>query len=161
MAKNPLLVTDKLGALMKCLSTMSTGSVYVGVPNVKAGRKDDGEMNNATLAYIHQNGSPAQNIPARPFMTNGMRDCQGAVAKELSGAVRAGVSGDERGKRQYLGRAGMTAQNAIRGALTEGEGFEPLADSTIASRQARGRTGTRPLIDTGQLRQSITYVIED
>jgi hypothetical protein len=30
---------------------------------------------------------------------------------------------------------------------------------TLERRRAKGRTGTKPLIDTGQLRNAITYVL--
>jgi hypothetical protein len=69
-----------------------------------------------------------------------------------------------------------TTQNAVRTKITDGP-FAPLADSTLRARARRGRKGAvaelksraqgnapnnanaKPLIDTGQLRKSITYVV--
>ena len=72
--------------------------------------------------------------------------------------------------------AGLVAQNGIKDIITAGN-FEPLALSTVRARAKRGSAGalaeiqsrdagnapnsenTRPLIDTGQLRNSISFVI--
>ena len=56
-------------------------------------------------------------------------------------------------------KAGLVAQAAIKNTLRSGEGFPPLADATLAARKRAGFTGTKPLIWTGQLLNSITYVI--
>jgi len=37
--------------------------------------------------------------------------------------------------------------------------FKKLADATLAARRRRGRTGTKPLQDTDQLLNSVTYVM--
>jgi hypothetical protein len=47
----------------------------------------------------------------------------------------------------------------VRAFITAGQGFAPLAAATLAARRRKGRTGTKPLIDTGQLRRAITYVL--
>ena len=60
-----------------------------------------------------------------------------------------------------LHRVGLTAQNSVRRVINAGVA-PPLAASTLRSRRTRKvakRTGTVALIDTGQLRNSITYVI--
>ena len=56
--------------------------------------------------------------------------------------------------------AGLIAQNSVRRTLTTAA-YRPLSERTLAERRARGRTGTKPLIDTGQYRNSITYVVRD
>ncbi|MDD1617199.1 MAG: hypothetical protein LUQ28_12105, partial [Methylococcaceae bacterium] len=59
-----------------------------------------------------------------------------------------------------LTKAGIVAQNSVKATITKGEGFEPLAESTIKARQRKGFKGTKPLIRTGQLRNSITYIVK-
>ena len=56
-------------------------------------------------------------------------------------------------------KAGLIAQNSVKATITAGEGFAPLAESTLAARKRRGVSRTKPLIDTGSLLNSITYVI--
>jgi hypothetical protein len=55
-------------------------------------------------------------------------------------------------------KAGLIAESSVRKKINEGP-FEPLAPKTLQERKRRGRTGEKPLIDTGQLRNSVTYVI--
>lgn len=115
-------------------------------------------MNNATLAYIHDNGSPAANIPARPFMRPGIESVKGRIATSLEKGALAVMHNESNGVEKALHIAGLTAQSAIRSKINQG--IEPaLAESTLAARRARGRQGTKPLIDTGQLRNSINYVV--
>jgi len=59
-----------------------------------------------------------------------------------------------------LTKAGIVAQNSVKAAITKGEGFAPLADATVKARQRKGFKGTKPLIRTGQLRNSITYIVK-
>jgi len=162
MALNPAkLVLNKLPALLAGLKNLHS-DVLVGVPNDTTGRKTvPGEkqaMNNATLAYIHDNGSPAANIPARPFMKPGVEEVHERIVKTLEKGAQAALHNNPEGVERALGIAGLTAQSSVRRVINAG--IEPgLADSTIAARKARGRTGTKPLIDTGQLRNSINYVV--
>lgn len=157
MAKNAAsLVKNNFGKLGKAFAELSNLELLVGVPKENDARKEEG-MNNATLAYIHDNGSPANNIPARPFMKPGIQAVRGKLNDKLKLAAKNAMTSAESADRQ-LHVAGLIAQSSIRNTINEG--IAPaLQDSTIAARKRRGRTGTKPLIDTGQLRNSITYVV--
>ena len=48
--------------------------------------------------------------------------------------------------------------SAVQAEITDGA-FAPLAERTIKGRLRRGRTGTKPLIDTGQYRRAFQYTI--
>jgi hypothetical protein len=37
--------------------------------------------------------------------------------------------------------------------------FEPLSERTLEARRARGRSGTKPLIDSAQLIQHVSFVV--
>ena len=106
----------------------------------------------------------AANIPARPFMRPGIMEVKDFIAKELEKGARGAMNGDAGAVDIALNRAGLKAQASIRGKINEGIAPE-LAPSTLAARRARrarrarGRTGTKPLVDTGQLRNSINYVV--
>ena len=139
--------------------------VLVGVPAEKTGRKavkgDPAEpMNNATLAYIHDNGSPAANIPARPFMRPGIMSVKANISIALEKGARGAIHGEASAVDKALNIAGMTAQSAIRGKINEGIAPE-LAESTIAARKAKGFQGEKPLIRTAQMRNSINYVVRE
>lgn len=152
---------DGLGDLLKNLKKLQKQEVLIGVPSDHTNRKDEDEvLNNASLAYIHEHGSPVNNLPARPFLGPGIKNAKDKIAKRLGKAAEFALSKDKERMTQQLGLAGLIAQNAARAKINSG--VEPaLAPSTIKARQARGRTGTVPLIDTGQLRNLIVYVVKD
>jgi len=118
-----------------------------------------GELNNAELLYIHTNGSPARGIPARPVLQPAVQ-AEGnrqAIAAELAAAARASLGGDKPGKFRSLKRAGLAGQNAARNWFTDPRNnWAPNAPSTI-----RRKKSDKPLIDTGALRASITYVVSE
>ena len=135
--------------------------VLVGVPSDKAQRKAEETnepMNNATIAYIQDNGSAAANIPARPFMQPGIEAVKSKIAVSLQHGARGALNGEQEAVEKGLNIAGLAAQASIRGKINEGIP-PPLSPRTIAARKSRGRTGVKPLVDTGQLRNAINYVV--
>lgn len=158
-----ILKRDGLPELLRNLKRLEMKTVLVGVPADESERKEvsQDEMNNATLLYIHEHGSPLNNIPARPSLDPGIKNGKDRIIKYFRKAAEDMlISGDQRKVDQSLHSAGMVAQNSIRAVINSGVPPE-LAESTLAARRRRGRTGTKPLIDTGQLRNSITYVLEE
>lgn len=156
-----ITVKDNFPALQKLLKQLPLKSVFVGVPANTSEAREGEPINNATIAYIQQNGSPANNIPARPFMTIGMDEAKLPATKQLESAAKKFFkSRDMTDIEQGLGKAGFVAENAIKRAINSN--IAPaLAPATIASRNRRGRTGTNTLVDTGALRNSIRYVIRE
>lgn len=159
------MTLDRVRAATDLIRSIGRGRVLVGIPAEDAARKpEEGEppspMNNATIGYIMENGSPAANIPERPFLIPGMQEAREDVADQLEGGARAILEGRETDANKILHRVGLVAQNAVRRKIDEGP-FAPLSPVTLSKRRKRGRTGTKPLIDTGQLRNAITYVVRD
>ena len=173
---------DNIKGLFKALSNLPRTDVLVGVPESKAERKPDEDdtsepINNAALAYIHNFGAPEASIPARPFMYPGIRAAKAKIINYLGQAGAAGLDGDLPRQLKALNAAGMTATSSIKNKINTGP-FEPLAIGTIRARAAKGRKGAqayveavkageeppadavKPLVDTGQLRNSITYIVE-
>lgn len=186
-------ILDKMPKLTEALSSLAREAVLVGVPREKADRKGDSEqgMNNATLAYIHDNGSPAQNISARPFMKPGIKNVQPTISIFFKQAAFAAAHGNATGVERALTKVGLTAQASIRNRI--GEGIPPpLKPGTILNRnrsrgtaskrksekdyaalvesgaqaagmsqaQMQSAAGIIPLVNTGQLRNSISYVLK-
>lgn len=182
---------DKTTDMLRCVEKLTLSDVLVGVPKGKAPRKgESAPINNATLAYIHEFGSPAHNIPARPFLYPGLKRVrQQAIAMMRQGAIdclRGTVNVNA-----LLSRVGILARNAVVDEITDPvPPFAPLQPATIRARLRRTAAGRRklrqikkrgvsltawaaeidpdsgsanihPLIDTGQLRASITYVVRE
>lgn len=165
-----------MAKVLQSIVDLSKKTVLVGVPEAKAQREDGEPVNNAALAYIHEFGSPANNIPPRPFLIPGIESAKSKIAAQLAEAGKAALNKDNSAVDKRLNAAGLAAQNSAKTKINSGD-FAPLSDSTVRARAARGRKGAiaelasrkagneannenaRPLIDSGQLRNSITYVI--
>jgi hypothetical protein len=153
-----VIIKDRMPQLLKAMSNLVKSEVLVGVPAESTERSDGEPINNATLLYIHENGAPKANIPARPSLVPGVRAVEDKVAERLKRAASATLAGNARAIDQQLHAAGLIAENSVKATINAG--IEPeLADSTLAARERRGRTGDVPLIDTGKLRNSITHVV--
>lgn len=149
------MITDALPDLLRRLAAVAQRDVLVGVPAGEA--RDDGPSN-AEIGYQNEFGSPANNIPARPHLLPGVAAVQDKVAAKLTRAADAAATGRPSDAERHLHAAGLLAQNSVRRTLAT-TAYRPLSERTLAERRARGRTGTKPLIDTGQYRRSITYVV--
>jgi len=157
MKSGAYVLTDNTAALKRAIAELTGTQVMVGIPATTAGRSK-GAIDNATLGYIHENGSPAANIPARPFLRPGVRNAQAKITQQLRKAGVAALAGNSSGMVRAMTSAGLVAQSSVRAKITDGP-FQALSASTLRARRRRGRTGTRPLIDTGQLRRAITFVL--
>lgn len=175
---------DRLKEVLQSISGLVQKQVLVGVPDSDPGRESgdmDREISNAAIGYIQENGSPANNIPARPHLVPGVADATDKVAPQLQKAVEAALDGDIDGAQRRLSSAGLIAQNSVRAKITNGP-FAPLSMLTLLARKHRKDGGTvtgktlgqldsfvgpvdltgvrsSPLIDTAQYRNSITYVV--
>lgn len=155
------LMMDGLPKLKIRLDQLTGKSSLVGVPQDHTERKAEDEesgMNNASLAYIHDNGSPANNIPAREFMRPGVEAVAERISKTLKSAAQKTLKGDAEAAEAGLNKVGLIAQNSIKSFINSGVG-PSLSESTLAARRRKGFKGTKQLIRTGQFRNSITYVI--
>lgn len=150
---------DGLKNLMANIRKMDDKRLLVGIPGEENPRKGD-PIGNAQLGYIHENGSAVRNIPPRPFLKPGVRASRKRCVDILRNAAKQGFT-NPAAVEQGLNAAGLVAQASVKNTLKAGEGFEPLKPSTLAARKRKGYKGFSPLIRTGQLMNSITYVIRD
>ena len=148
---------DTAQSILDALKTLANKDVLVGIPESKDER-DDGDIGNAAIGYINENGSPAQNIPPRPHLNPGVKSVEQDFMPHLKAAAQKALEGNAEGAVMSLDRAGTVAANGVKRYITI-TGFTPLADATIANRLRRGRTGNKPLIDTGEYRRSITNIV--
>lgn len=155
------ITRDRSEDLLKNTKKLTAARVLVGIPEGSDRQDEDGKPapNNALLGYINNYGSPSQNIPARPFMETGIRSREDKIVRHLRKAGEEALRGNTDGMMAQFESAGLTAQAGIQQKITEGP-FVPLAPRTLAGRRKRGRTGEKPLMDTGQLRRSITFIVK-
>ncbi len=177
-----------LDSLKKALNTLKDRRVLVGIPEAqdkphgKAQDKSQDNLTNVQLAFLMTNGSPLNRIPPRPFLEPAFNEPEAKriIAREMRGAFLAAANGDESGVETALERAGIAGQNAVKDYMVSGN-FVPNAEITIKggwmrSRKltitskkgklygkafkVKGKGSDKPLIDTGNLQGSITYVVE-
>lgn len=146
---------DGLPDMLRRMAAVAQRDVLVGIP---AGEQRDDGPTNAEIGYQNEFGSPANNIPARPHLIPGVAAVQDKAVARMTQAASAAATGRMSDAERHLHAAGLIAQNSVRRTLTTAA-YRPLSERTLAERRARGRTGTKPLIDTGQYRNSITYVV--
>lgn len=118
--------------------------------------------------YVHEHGSPLFRVPPRPVLEPAMeyKENQGQIAELMKDVV--GVALDGGNVRPELEKVGMQGQNIARDWFTNPDNnWAPNADSTINGWTSpwgkffKGKGSNQPLIDTGELRKSITYVVKD
>jgi len=155
---NVNITVDNLAQFEAAINLLQKKQVLAGVPEAKAHRS--GPINNATLVRIHDKGSPSQNIPARPLMEPGIKSVSVKIEQKLLGVGQAVLEGDTVKAEQGLESVGLIAQNGLR-AMVNSNIQPALKPATLAARRRRGRTGTRTLVSSGEMRNSLTYVVKD
>ena len=153
---------DMVADVLRRVKELTKSEVLIGIPDANAERTgDDGKtepITNAGIGYVMEFGSPAQNIPARPFLLPGVESMRDAAVERLKIAGGKALSGQKSDIEKELTKVGILGQNAVQAKITDGP-FQPLAPRTLKAREARGRTGAKPLIDTGKLRESVSFVV--
>lgn len=172
-------VADNTAKLLGALRALPKHDVLVGVPEDRTDRKaeeDDGGISNAAIGYMAENGCPEKNIPQRQWLVPSIRGAKVRLTGYMKQAARAALEGKQDTCNRALNACGLAGQAAARAKVNEG--IAPaLADATIAARARRGRKGAKaelenrkagneagtdmakPLVDTGQFRNSISYVV--
>ena len=181
MSLPQITIARKLGstALMDRVHQITKLAAYVGIPADNASRQDAlltmagkakgkrkkaylqrvaaNDVNNAELLFIHTKGSPINKIPARPVIEPAVQASgnKESITRQIIASVKASLSGDkdEAGKRMVA--ASLAGQNAARKFFTDPRnGWEPNTPGTI-----KRKGSDRPLIDTGNMRNSIVGVV--
>lgn len=146
---------------------------YVKVGVLDDGKDSGGDLTVGQIAVVNEFGT--ETVPARSFVRStfdSKREEMTALGQKLIGAV---VDGKMQTKKA-LDVMGAKLSAAMKLKITDGAGVPPPnAPSTVAKKQKsgpvkgvpfrdnRGRfsktgMGVRPLVDTGRLLNSITYV---
>jgi hypothetical protein len=162
------VVTDNTQNLLDQIESLIKLECLVGVPAQSAKREDDEDksgINNATIGYLNEHGSPAQNIPARPHLTPGVTRAKAGIASIMrSIAIQALENKDKLLAEKGLNEVGLLASTEVKKYITAGTHLAPLSDVTLAKRKAdAAKRGiayrTSPLIFTGSYVRSIMYVV--
>jgi hypothetical protein len=147
--------TDKgMEKIRKEIAALSQLSVKAGVIE---GTGSKGGVSIAQYAAYNEFGVPGKKkkwrIPPRPFIRGGEENEEGkikATHERLFKQVASGKMSAEKKKK----RLGQFAQDGIKRFIMSGN-FEPNAEATVQRKKS-----SRPLIDTGTMRNSVRYQVK-
>lgn len=145
---------DALASLTKYhaeLSNAARMSVAVGLPKENVTGKIYGDGSTVVeVGAVHEFGS--RTVPARSFLRVPFEQKKGALEAFIQAEFQA-VLEQERTAAKALDKVGAAATNIAKGAFLENE-WPALKPATIAAKGS-----SRPLIDTGTLRASLTWAV--
>jgi hypothetical protein len=168
------IVEDHTAELIANLRELARYKLLVGIPEEKAERQDDGgassHATNALIGFVAENGSPARNIPARPWLGPGIKAGQDQGLKVLKATATKALDGKAGEVEQGFNAAGIGFVNAVQSRIRSNIP-PPLAPATIRNRRRRSKGSTYrrkattaadvvALIDTGQFIRSVSYVVK-
>ena len=163
--KNVDVKLDKIKDIEKSLKKMSHNFVAIGIPQKNNNRKPDEKENsiptNAEIGYINEFGSSAQGIPPRPFLIPGVKDTEKDISK-LTKSKSGDVLDGKKSVDHMLELIGQKAVSNVKKRIINSIDMKELSEKT-KRRRKNYKPGdiAKPLIDTGQLLNSITYVLSD
>lgn len=151
---------DVLDGVLMSLKLIEAEELLVGIPQASSSRSGD-DVTNAQIGYLNEHGSPANNIPPRPHLLPAVAEASPRAFESVKDVI-AGALDSAQGKdksRAAFRAVGEACTAAVKKRIVNGDGFAPLQEKTIEARQRSGFKGTKPLIRTGNLLNSYTYVI--
>ena len=126
--------------------------VYIGVPFKANVIHKDTKLNMATLLAIHCMGAPTRGIPKRDPLLPPLQENAKEYSRLLAQGIKNNLANGEPIEQAYE-KLGLLATNDVKSYFVSGN-FVPLKQSTI---DAKG--SSKPLIDSGELRNSISYEV--
>lgn len=187
--KVTLKQTGDIDFLKKAVAQLANKEVLVGIPQENSSREEGDTINNAELLYIQSHGvrskqmrqemdkniakgmkysaahslyvkthgSPMLNIPPRPVLEPAIEANKQIIAKQIAQASTAAMENNPHLMEEALNKAGMLAVSVAQNWFENPEnGWRPNAKSTI-----KQKNSNQPLVDTGEMRKAITYVLRD
>jgi hypothetical protein len=138
--------------IQKELQILKKGSTKVGL---QSGEPVEGEpmLTMAELGSIHEFGTKDGDIPARPFMSTTFDDNKKNLNNFIAALTSKVMQGNMPAK-QAVALLGEWYEAKIKSKINSIR-FPPNAPTTIARKGS-----SKPLIDTGQMRNSIRHVDE-
>lgn len=149
-----LEIVKRLKEVMKRAEQLNRIQLVVGIPSDENSRKESTGITNAELGVIHEFGAPEKGIPERSFM----RSTASEEAENL------GQLGNARIAEFLKGQKSAHDAFADVGAYLQGKIVEKITDGDFVANKeetAKRKKSSKPLIDTGQLRASITYEVRE
>ncbi len=130
------------------LAELADKEVRIGFQHGEAAEDDGTDI--CDIAAWNELGT--EHIPSRPFLRKSVDENEGKINQFLQAEVRSLASGKT--AETLLNEIGNFQKSLVQEKIAEGS-FAPNAESTI-----RRKGSSKPLIDTGRMRQSVNYVVK-
>lgn len=131
----------------KMLEELASKEVHIGFQHGEATEDDGTDI--CDIAAWNELGT--ENMPSRPFLRKSVDENEDKIRAFIHGIKNDFVRGVP--VEQVLKEIGVFQKDLIQEKITDGD-FAPNAASTI-----RKKGSSRPLIDSGRMRQSVNYQI--
>lgn len=105
--------------------------------------------------YVHEHGSPLFRVPPRPVLAPAIENSKEMIAEQMKLTFQAVLDGSN--SSVELNKIGMLGQNIARAWFTSPE--NKWATNSPLTVKKKG--SDRPLIDTGALRKSLTWILRN
>ena len=178
------ITVDKVLDIIKAVSELAKKDVLIGIPDSAPGRADT-PITSAQIGYIMETGSPSHNVPARPFLIPGVQEVQAECAERLKKGATAALGGSQSSAIAQLTAAGLIAERSVKAKINSNiapelspetirnrnksrktksmrkseKEYLKAVDSGTSAADAQSAAGIVALVNTGQLRNSVTHVI--
>lgn len=144
-------ITDKVTAegrkYQQMLKELAEKEVRIGFQHGDATEEDGTDI--CDIAAWNELGT--ENMPSRPFIRKSVDENESKINSFLQSTKGELVNGES--AEQILKEIGLFHKGLMQEKITDGS-YEPNAESTI-----RKKGSSKPLIDSGRMRQSVNYVI--
>lgn len=128
---------------------------HVGIQGDEAAAEHEGsELSNVQLGMVHEFGAPEVGIPERSFLRDTFDDNEEKYARMLDRGAKK-ILGGQSNQDTVVGLVGEQMVSDMKRRINEGID-PPNEDATVAAKGS-----SKPLIDTGALKNSITYKVTD
>lgn len=183
MSGNPFTLTVKaieeenaiLQKIKAAMDEIREHDALIGIPeegnNSHKAQEGDTPISNAELLFIHSNGSPINNIPARDVLDPSLLHNKAEIGDQMKNVLDKALEGNVDGAIRELKAAGMLGANKAKAWFTDpANGWDGNEDITVEGGwmknkksgkpfYVKGKKSSQPLIDTGELRKAITSTI--
>lgn len=107
----------------------------------------------AQYAAIQEFGAPRANIPSRPFLRSAVDKATDVYFGMMRAAFVMALDGSPVNWKNTLNQIGVRGRNDVDASIMNGN-WAPNAQSTVKSKKS-----SRPLIDTGVMRNAVTWAV--
>jgi len=162
-----LEICKRLKQTIKRAEQLNRMQLVVGIPNNENSRTNSDGITNAELGIIHEFGVPERGIPERSFLRSTVSEESENLGRLGNMQIAEFLEGNTSAHDAFA-TIGVYLQGQIVEKITDGE-FQPNTAETTRRKLApvkdkkkrRAPDANKPLIDTGQLRASITYEVRE